>query len=98
MWSYTSSTPNRADLDAAIAQRQLVERVRNDVTENRRPCKEIDAFKRVLDTISKIIDDGDVYDPGLFVLKFCEGHCFLEIWQFATSHLPCDPWKSHARL
>ena len=98
MWSYTSSTPNRADLDAAIAQRELVERVRNAVTENRQPRAVTAAFERVLDNILNIIVDGDVYDPGFDCLKFCEGHGFLEIWQFVTRYSPSDPWKSHARL
>ena len=98
MWSYTSSTPNRADLDAAIAQRQLVERVRNAVTENRHPLAVTAALEKVLDNISKIIDDGDIYDPVIDCLKFCEGHAFLEIWQFVTKYSPSDPWRSHARL
>ena len=68
------------------------------MTENRHPLAVTAALEKVLDNISKIIDDGDIYDPVIDCLKFCEGHGFLEIWQFVTKYSPSDPWKSHARL
>ena len=94
---HTSSTPGKRDREDAKKQYQCISDALSQVQAERHPTAETVSLKIVLEATCQILDQGDIYNPSLNSLTFCEGRAFLQLWKYRKTYTPGDVWKESIR-
>ena len=94
---HTSSTPGKRDREDTIKQYRCIRDALSQVQAERHPIAETVSLKSVLEATCQILDQGDIYNPSLNSLTFCEGLAFLQLWQYRKTYYLSDDWKTSIR-